>query len=528
MNYFNIRKIYRIITVMGVVRLEDALSLRTARFFSLIIITVIGIIARNFPLRLIRFMPKSICALMSSSSLVQNLDQERCFIWAENASKSKYSGHRKVGFYIKMSFAFSHFSETNFRNFVNEELQSEFDLHEKRDFYKVWSFHNIGQYQFSKFVSKSKVDLENTDLLFSPESKRYLPEHTTNMGHLANLFLYANYYRHTQPERKIVIWPDISPNNFYLKNLLEIFPLKFSTKTGQPLTSELRAHEIDTLIYSRVDFGKWRYESGVSFPCSQDFPEYSIKEDFVLRSNNKLDEFALSKLRKIGFDENKWFITLHVKEHVRGFKFGGETRDADINSYKMACQLVSDMGGQVVRMGGTNFPKLEVNFPAIDYAHSTIRSEQIDYWLWANCKFWIGNGNGASFAIITFGKPRLVTNVWPINPFGPKNDFYIPKLIFNKANNSYFTPKELIEHKLSRSMKKELFKSFDLELLENSPIVLRDATLEMFDKINNKMQISQNYLSSFENEINEKMYAVSSEHIMQIPKSFNNSVQFSE
>jgi putative glycosyltransferase (TIGR04372 family) len=166
-----------------------------------------------------------------------------------------------------------------------------------------------------------------------------------------------------------------------------------------------------------------------------------------------------------------------------GYSFGGETRDAAISTYRKCCELINSLGGQVVRMGGPNFPKLQQGFPAIDYAHSRVRSEKLDYWLWANCKFWIGNGNGASFAVMPFKKPRLVTNVWPINSFGPIYDIYMPKIIFDNKNNKLLSPEELFTIKLSRSMKKDLFRTYSLSLIDNSPELLKDATLEMYNLI---------------------------------------------
>jgi putative glycosyltransferase (TIGR04372 family) len=197
---------------------------------------------------------------------------------------------------------------------------------------------------------------------------------------------------------------------------------------------------------------------------------------------------------------------------------GGEVRDAAIESYKSTCELVNELGGQVVRMGGNNFPKLINNFPAIDYAHSVIKSEELDYWLWANCKFWVGNANGASVAVIPFGKPRLLTNLWPFHASGPPTDFCLPKLVYNQSIGELVPIDQIVSMKLSRNMKKELFSQSGLIVIENPPELLRIATLELYESLNKERS---KIISTFESEIYKAMNLSPITPKMKIPQSYN-------
>lgn len=507
---------------MGISRIETRLEKLFGKTISKICIDFIDYIAQYLPLKVIHFLPKSICSIFASSAVRLNLNYSRCFTWIERSSLSKFSGHKKASFFLKFNYAFRNFSPAAFDNFVQDQVSKYPISHLNHNFYKIWLFHYGGHDLYRKNLSAQLSFLNKSTSPRTNDSIRFLPEHTTNMGHLALLFLYANFYRKKDPQREIVLWPEISPNKLYLDLLLEIFPLKFKFLPGKPDLSKINIHEIDTLTLSQIIPGKWRYEPGSCFPCDQDFPEYLVEPDFKLDNVIELNEFEYDSLSNIGFDKSKWFTILHVKEHFYGYAAGGETRDSSISDYFLSCKLVDQLGGQVIRMGGPNFPRLGPDFPAIDYAHSKIRSERIDYWLWANCRFWVGNGNGASFAIIPFDKPRLVTNVWPINPHGPKNDFYLPKLIYSKNLSRILSPKEMIELKFSRSMKKDHFEANGLKLIDNSKELIQSATKELNNFINAKSNLKELPISDFEDFFISSIGLSKNQSFMNLPKDFEN------
>ena len=71
-------------------------------------------------------------------------------------------------------------------------------------------------------------------------------------------------------------------------------------------------------------------------------------------------------------------------------------RNANPLNYVKSIKAVTEAGGWVFRMGNPegNSTKLPPMPNVIDYAHSSIRSEFMDVFLGATCKFCIGTSSG--------------------------------------------------------------------------------------------------------------------------------------
>ena len=517
----NISMTYRVITVMGFMRLCSRVESKFGKKIAKLFFVLTKIVTLYSPILIIKFFPKSFTLIFASCAQSLNFKSRRVFEWANVSAKSSYAGHRKASFFIKANYMYENCSETDFENFIEFEVFHKEFTQELLDFYLVWSFHNNSQSGHSKLLHSQTIRLKHKNSLIKVDTLRYLPEHTTNMGHLGYLFLYSNFYRLNDPDREIVIWPDQSPNKYYLTQLLKILPFKILELKGKPELYQYSITQVDTLQYSQLPTGDWRLEASAAVPTQQDFPEMIVTNEFKLPVDDGLDEIALPQLKSLGFDKNKWFVALHVKEDRYRQKSVIETRDSHIEAFYSTCKLIYELGGQVVRMGGSDFPILEDNFPAIDYAHSKVKSEKLDYWLWSNCKFWIGNGNGAAVAIIPFKKPRLLVDLWPIHSFGPPTDFYLPKLIYDSKENRLLSPSEIVSMKFSRAMKKDLMTKSGFALIDSSSDLIKESTLELFNCIESKSRHGHELYSGFEIQINNVMNISSPANYMKIPKSFN-------
>lgn len=506
---------------MGYSRLQDAIKLRLGSGTEKLFSKFIKNISRYTPFFLIRYTPKSLSTLFGSCALLILSDEKRIFSWANRASKSKFLGHQKAALYIKLNYSFANKSDVEFSRYVNSEIFSFDAPRQKLDFYLVWSFHNNSQYGHSSLLNRVMADFKTNRSSDKDLNVRYLPEHTTNMGHLGYLFLYANFYRKNDMKRELAIWPEISPNKFYLRQLIKILPFKLRFLKGAPENYSLGRDQIDTLQYSLLGEFNWRLEASCTIPTFQTFPEYLIDHEFRMFGDINFSEFAITQLERIGFERNRWFAALHVKEHQFGFAYGGETRDSSIQSFGDACGLIRDLGGQVVRMGGGNFPLIDSKFNAIDYANSDIKSEQIDFWLWANCKFWFGNSNGASVAVIPFAKPRLLVDLWPIHVYGPPRDLYLPKIIYNEKTRKVVLPSELVNMKISRTMRRELFPRLGLKMFSSPPKLIKESVAELIDLIESPGVDKLITFSEFEMDLLKSMQQKPKNPIMRLPTAFN-------
>jgi len=294
-----------------------------------------------------------------------------------------------------------------------------------------WSFWTLSHEDFYEINTKVQKYLLSLPTNGEEQIRRYLPQHTTNMGHLAMLFLYINYYRRVDPNRVIVLPKIESANDYFLSLILRHSPLKIEFEELENF-SQVSPTQVDTLHYSLDVTGKYRTESDCAFYSKQDHPEFIISKDFTLSLNDAEQKKGQNILASyLGFVPS-WFVILHVREPKNGDLKFSQTRDANIDTYYKVAQQVVDMGGVVIRMGNESFPKIRKNFPAWDYAHSEIRSAFMDVWLWANCERWIGTVNGAAFAPIAFSKQRILLQQWYWNSVGPKGDVGVRKKIYRE------------------------------------------------------------------------------------------------
>jgi putative glycosyltransferase (TIGR04372 family) len=484
-----IRKLLFTVGVMGNIPLEQALTARIGKVPSCIIIFIIKVVSLNAPFFLIRIFPNFICVILLSAALRYKCNETRFSVYTNKIAKSKK--YKKYYSHVMYSFKLSRYGVESVENFINSSFLNHI-ANNDLEIPTTWVWTNLNLSRNFSFQQKIKRFVETSDSDLASDWVRFLPDHTRHMGHLGALFLYGNYYRKTDPGRVIQILPNEAANKFYLNELLKIFPLKVSLLSDSNYRNHLKLNSIDNLFLSRVRSGIWRFEPLMACGSGQSFPEFSVDSDFKLESNLEFSDISIDKLKGIGFEPSKWFVILHVKEGPLGYKASGETRDASVESYELSCKLIRDLGGQVIRMGGPNFPKLNKKFPAVDYAHSEIKSEYIDYWLWANCKFWLGNSNGAAVAVIPFGKSRLITDQWPWDPNGPIIDLHVPKLIYDNKKSEFLTPEETISSELGRAMSRNRIADSGLTLIDNSPELIQASTLEMFNLLEHKNSLKSN------------------------------------
>ena len=476
------RKIWFIASVSSSVRLENKTKIVIGARASSAITKFIKFIALKTPPFIMILFPSSLTMFLVNSAFRYSSDKNRILMWINRISNSKK--YLKQYIHSMANFKASTYGMDEAYEFINS-LRIH-DDHDIRLYAMQWGFFNLSQsknIQFLKLIKHFNEHIE-PHAESRVDETRFLPEHTKHMGHLGYLFLYANYYRKIDPDRTVAIWPNISPNKFYLNELLKEFPLKVKLMSKSDPWQVIDSNLIDNMFYSKLKNGNWRFEPLIAAGTGQVFPEFKIEEDHLIKSNLEYSDQALDILKTIGFDPNKWFIALHVKEEKIGFKLAGENRDAEIDSYRLACRLVNDFGGQVVRMGNNSFPNLSRDFPALDYANSNVQADFIDYWLWANCRFWVGNGNGASGAIIPFGKQRIITNQWPYDSNGPVYDRILPKLLYDLNEDKMLTFKQTTKNKLGRVQARDKLNISGFSLIENPPETIRDSVLEFLEPIN--------------------------------------------
>jgi len=315
----------------------------------------------------------------------------------------------------------------------------------------VWSFWTLNHKDFDEVNTKVKSFLVSLPKTGEEHKRRYLPQHITNLGHLAMLFLYINYYRQRDPNRIIVLPENKSANDYYLKLLCRHSPLEIQFAKPE-VFSKLSPTQVDTLHYSLDVNNEYRTESdAAAFYSNCEHPEFEVQDDFILSLNSEEQSKGTDYLRNYLGYAPLWFIILHVREPKNRDLTFAQARDANIFKYWKLAKHVTDLGGLVVRMGDSTFPRIDKDFMAFDYAYSQLKSEFMDVWLWANARFWVGTPNGAAFPPITFGTKRLITDQWYWQEGGPKTDMVLRKGLENHTGLS-MDNSEYSRHRFSRTM----------------------------------------------------------------------------
>jgi len=336
-----------------------------------------------------------------------------------------------------------------------------------------YAFWNLNHQHFGDYIEK-RCKESNQFAKQSKQSIRFLTGFETNMGHLSCLYMYVNYFARHDPTREVVIGTGKPANGFFL-NLI-----KRHTKIPIHTFGQFRGEVSGTdtlLLQQRPNGNLLRIGPDAAFFGDHDFSDWRIQpsEEIRLQSDEILRGYDIINSH---LSTDRWLVALHIRGPKTYDRREGQVRDADISDYKQVCEAIWDLGGMVIRMGDTRFPPFSHKGVVFDYAHSSIRSEFMDCWLWNEIKFWVGNSHGASIPPMLFGKRRVMTNQWYWNLIGGEKDFVLPKVI--RVRNRFLTPRETVTHILSRRMQWNIFFQQDLEVVDNPPRIMEQAVIDTY------------------------------------------------
>jgi putative glycosyltransferase (TIGR04372 family) len=194
-------------------------------------------------------------------------------------------------------------------------------------------------------------------------------------------------------------------------------------------------------------------------------------------------------LEAIGVPSGAWFVCVHVREG--GFSPVDEKLHAHRNSDVMrvipAMELVTSQGGWCIRMGDATMKPLPILRQVVDYAHHPARSDWMDIFLCADCRFFLGNSSGLFTVSEIFGVPCAMANMIPLSTLGysPK-DISIPKLLRRREETDYLRFNKVFESPLADYRLAKLYDDAGVEVEENSAEDIRDLVAEMLGRLEGK------------------------------------------
>ena len=428
------------------------------------------VLLRFAPLGLQRVLiPPEIRAFLASTYLALGYEEEarKLLLLAIECQKSRLYALKLLTSVLSKENGLSRIRSL----FLELPQVTEREVDEALDDFAFW---NLNHQSFEIYlVGRAK---QMSEKLVFPHDSRTLHGFETNMGHLACMYLYVNYFGRSDRMRRVVIGSSKVANSFYLELIKRHSSLII---TEEKLVGPENDRIDSLLLQLGADRKKFRIGPDAAFFGPHDFSDWRILNHEKLT----LTESEIIQGRLLAEDwlpKDRWIVGLHVRGPKSGVKRDGQARDASVFDYRELCELIWDLGGIAVRMGDSRFPPFQHKGIVCDYANSDFRSDFMDCWLWYSMRNWVGNSHGASIPPLTFGKRRLMTNQWYWNLVGGEEDLVVPKLL--TRNNKVLSIEETFASKLSRAMHWEWFQGLSMDLLDNPSDVLVASYLELLDE----------------------------------------------
>lgn len=199
-------------------------------------------------------------------------------------------------------------------------------------------------------------------------------------------------------------------------------------------------------------------------------------------------EAGRAALQRWGLPPDAWFVCIHSREggyspedeHVHSY------RNAPIADYIPAMQAITAAGGWCIRMGDPTMAALPPMPGVIDYAVSSDKSEELDIFLCAQCRFLLGNSSGLYQLAKAFGRPCALANQVPLAAtYGVGiDDVAIPKTILRDGKPVSLEP--LFRTPAAGYRYAKQYAEDGLEVVNNTPEQILALAREMMDRLDEK------------------------------------------
>jgi len=202
------------------------------------------------------------------------------------------------------------------------------------------------------------------------------------------------------------------------------------------------------------------------------------------------DRHGKATLISMGMPEGAKFVCLNVRDnayHSSESLAYHDYRNTDIQNYVLASEELCSRGYFVIRMGKkVNTAILSDNPMIIDYATNGMRSDFMDVYLGAKCNFCITVGSGFDGICDIFRRPIVEVNHVPIcsiYSWGTVLPVSLFKHFIDIKTNRELTLNEIIKRDLAFSHGSSYYEEKGVRLEENSAEEIRDAVVEMEDRL---------------------------------------------
>ena len=344
----------------------------------------------------------------------------------------------------------------------------------------------------SEWLKKNGLDKINMEFI----DPSVLSGSLGNFCHLDSL-INANLLR-IKPQKNIYLR---LPKNFKPRNetLFKYFKPYINVLEDSETTSSLR--KLESLLTLPIGF---------CLPLSNksiflDWLQNLVNQERLKQNNPKpllklsSEDYEKGKdiLKKAGLPNEAWYITIHVREPGYRSEKKNNTNEKFRNSnplnYLESIKAVTNAGGWVFRMGDSSMTKLPKMKNVIDYAHSSIKSDFMDIFLAATCKFCIGTSSGYWPIPRYFSVPCILTNTPKTGEyfFLSQKDFFLPRLLRNKKTQKYIKFDEFMAPPISMGVCDNDYLKRGIQWEENQSEELKKVTEEMLERVHKSNNLKE-------------------------------------
>jgi len=205
------------------------------------------------------------------------------------------------------------------------------------------------------------------------------------------------------------------------------------------------------------------------------------------------DEFrgARAELISAGINPDREHVCLLVRDdaYLGGLQGGGfaehDFRNADIGTYEQAARFLVSRQYNVFRMGVGGRVPLKLEDPQFfDYAFSDLRSELLDVYLAATCRFFVSTSTGLDAVAKTFRRPVVLTNLAQLGDTHlTMNVRFIPKNVISREDGQPIPLSKQYRMGLQNLRLGSQYRNLGVEFVPNSGEEILEIVREVDDRI---------------------------------------------
>lgn len=205
-------------------------------------------------------------------------------------------------------------------------------------------------------------------------------------------------------------------------------------------------------------------------------------------------------LRSMGVSDGTPFVCFHARDSLYlSNKFPEfdwsyhDYRNSAIDNFLPGVDELVERGYRAFRLGSLVGQQLKTENPGIiDYALNGSRSEFLDVFLSAHCRFFISTGTGLDAIPMVFRRPIVYVNFSPVEYVHSyvKDSLTIFKKYWLIGEQRFMTFKEIIGSGAGRFMDSSEFAGNGIELRENTADEIREVVVEMDERLKGSWRAS--------------------------------------